>query len=515
MKKTFFDSCIAWIILAVILMIVSAGCQPTPEKEIVANRNKDLVQEVQSAAGEEAGETNLPGHLAMLDLPEHYTYTSENETASLTINVDADIYKPDADGMPLARVKPMDFTQEMVTGMFNYLFPDEKPYLPREQLTKSEIEEQIVNYERILARGTIDGDPIREDTIEQFDQIISELQEQWETAPVEVPDPVISDGTLKYVENTGTGMIQDADGSIQEITKTVSYYELNVRLDDTSLWIMTGGARSTLAVWYINVDTNFSTDGMAYITKDDELPEAARDKLTIPLSDAVAKADGFFEAAGMDDVALFASYVVDNHGTGHVDDNWDPASEYAYKLFYTHTVDGVPVSCHESDSASGGEYSEPWFYESIEFLISDDGILEINWREPCTVTEAIEDDVALIDFDDAMEKFENAAGYTYGQYLDWGEDVEVTMEVKIDNIQLNLIRLREKGKPDEKAGLYVPAYVFYGYVKETCVYENEDYIYEGYRTSKGGGNDFYPGPFMVMAVNAIDGSIINTMADIN
>ena len=37
---------------------------------------------------------------------------------------------------------------------------------------------------------------------------------------------------------------------------------------------------------------------------------------------------------------------------------------------------------------------------------------------------------------------------------------------------------------------------------------------EGYMTSSGSGNDFYPGPFMVMAINAIDGSIINTMSDV-
>ena len=42
-------------------------------------------------------------------------------------------------------------------------------------------------------------------------------------------------------------------------------------------------------------------------------------------------------------------------------------------------------------------------------------------------------------------------------------------------------------------------------------YKNEDYVYEGYKTSSGSGNDFYPGPFVVIAVNAIDGSIIDMM----
>lgn len=33
-------------------------------------------------------------------------------------------------------------------------------------------------------------------------------------------------------------------------------------------------------------------------------------------------------------------------------------------------------------------------------------------------------------------------------------------------------------------------------------------------TSAGTGSDFYPGPIMVIAINAIDGSAIDTMADI-
>ncbi len=494
----------AAVLLAGLLIVCcfTTACQPTPEQPIVVNKNKDLVEEVKSEAVETDAETSSPGYLGNLILPERYSFSSENEAASLKISVDAQVDKPEADKMPFARVAPMTLTQDMVTGMFNYLFPDEKPIVPREQFTKSEIEEQILHYKKMISNG-FDGEPLDDEQKADFEQGISDLEKEYETAPEEEPEPVICDGTLQKKE-----------------FKEITCYELNAFLSrpdndiGTNLFIRTGNDMSGMSVWYTNVDSTFSTDGMVRVREDGELPEAARGKLKLTLSEAVAKADGFFEAAGIDDVKLFAAYVVDNHGTGHVDDNYDPASEYAYRLFYTHTVNGVPVSCHESDSASGNEYTEPWFYESIEFTISDDGFLEIQWYEPGTVTEVIEEDAKLIDFDTAMQAFENAVTYTYGQYMDWGEDAQGTVDVSIDNIQLNLIRIREKDKPGEKAGLYVPAYVFYGSVKQKTEYKNEDYVYEGYMTSSGGGNDFYPGPLMVMAVNAIDGSVIDTMKDV-
>ncbi len=400
--------------------------------------------------------------------------------------------------------------------MFNYLFPDEKPNLPRTQLTKSEIEEQILYYQRMINGGTIDGDPIRQDTIDEFQAQIDKLEEQYETAPDEEPAPVVCDGTMQYEEQEIYDVQYEEQETVRKYNGINKYYKLEATLGETFIHISVSANEGNpgSSLWYVKAPSAFTTDGMTRIEAGDPLPEAAQGMLSMPIEDAVALADGFFEAAGMDDVKLFASYIVDNHGTGHVDDNWDPASEYAYKLYYTHTVNGVPVSCHESDSASGDEYSEPWFYESIKFLISDEGILEINWNEPGAVTEIIEDDVELIDFDTAMTAFENAVTYTYGQYLDQYEGVETSVDVEIDSIQLNLIRMREKDRMNEKTGLYVPAYVFYGYVKETTVYKDDDYTYEGYMTSDGGGNDFYPGPFMVMAVSAIDGSIINTMADV-
>jgi hypothetical protein len=410
----------------------------------------------------------------------------------------------------------MVFTQEMVTGMFNYLFPDEKPNLPREQFTKDEIEEQLLNYQRILSKGTMDGDPLSEDSIEFYNQAISDLEKEYETAPEETPALVVSDGTLQKRIITRSDISKGADGERIKTPVDKDLCELSVGLDEAHLFLryFENEEDPEANIWYTNTLSTFSTDGMVLISEDFEMPDAVQKSLKLSYKDAVEKADGFFKAAGLDDVMLFAVYLVDNHGTGHVDDNWDPASEYAYKLFYTRTVNGVPVGCHLSGGASSNDdYNLPWFYESIDFTISDKGILEIHWMSPCAVTEIIDEDTDLIDFDTAVEKFQSAVTYTYGNYLDLYGDANNSVTVNIDSVQLNLVRLREKDTAGTQSGLYVPAYVFYGYVKQKSTYEDGN-TYEGYMTSAGGGNDFYPGPLMVMAINAVDGSVIDTMKDI-
>lgn len=533
-KKTKLSVRITAVLLAGLMLLIcfTTACQPTPAKPIIVNKNKDLAQVVQN---QESAPTSVATtqpyatgkKLKDIVLPtDRYKFKSEDTAASLTINVDADITKPESDKMPFARVKTMDFTQEQVTGMFNYLFPDKKPYNIVTVQTKDDITNSIAVFQKYLATGKFgDGEKLSDEDKEHTKQEISSLEKQRETAPDQRPPLVASDGTLQKVtrNNKDDAVKAAAGGSTASPPKVVTTtdYELQVSLNKATLSINTGSTDSKHGMdnnlLYTNTDRNFSTDGMKRVNPGDTLPKAAQSKLKLPLKDAIAKADGFFNAAGIKDVKLFASYLVDDHGTGHVNNDWSAASHFAYELFYTRTVNGVPISCNASEGTGGSDddYSKPLFYETIEFLVSDDGIIKIHWMEPCKATEIVQDDCGLVDFDTAVQAFEKAVDYTYGQYAkDYSvEDSKTTIDVNVDNIRLDLVRLKEKDKPDER--LYVPAYVFYGAVKEKQVYQSpKPYTHEGYMTSAGGGSDFYPGPIMVMAINAVDGSIIDTMKDV-
>ncbi len=446
--------------------------------------------------------------LRSLTLPDgRYTYQSQSE--KLNINVDATIVKPQADKMPVARVQPMELSQEMATGIFNYLFPGEKPYLLSNQPTKSEIDDQISSIEKILSLGSRNSSLLSEDQIASYNEQISELEKEYTTAPEEKQQPRVSNGTLQRQNITIPAVSKGADGNVIETSVNKALCELSVGLDGAHLYLnYYENEENPQATLRYTKTSAFSTDAMIPVSKDFEMPPAVQKNMAFSYKAAVEKGDGFFKAAGINDVMLFAAYYVEGSAA--------LASPYTYRLIYTRTVNGVPVGCHMSGSASSQDDDEPWGYESIDLLVSDKGILDIHWDSPCTVTEILSDDTALIDFDTAVDRFQSAVTQTYGNYVEiyrteYG--IDTTIDVNINSVQLNLVRLKEKDA-EVLSGLYVPAYVFYGYVKQTVTDENGS-ISESYMTSINSGKDYRPPePFMVMAINALDGSTINTMSDI-
>ena len=485
------------VVMALVLTICcfTTACQPAASEPAIVNIN-GLQVETQK--------------LKNLTLPDgRYTYKSQSD--KLNINVDATIVKPQADKMPIAKVKPIVLSQDMATGIFNYLFPGDKPYLLSDQLTKAEIDGQISSIEKILSLGDKNSSLLSEDQITSFNEQISQLEKEYSTAPEEKQEPGVSDGTLQRRNITIPAVSKEADGEVIDAPVSKELYELRVGLDGAHLFLQSFAAEAypQTSILYSKTSMLFLTDAMIPISEDFEMPDAVQNNLEPSFSDAVEKANGFFAAAGIGDVKLFAAYYAENPEVGS-----GTPPEYTYKLIYTRTVNGVPVGCHMAGGASGQyDDSAPWCYESIELLVSDKGILDIHWDSPCTVAAIIDDDAALIDFDTAMGQFESAVTQTFGQYVD-SHGIQTSIDVNINSVQLNLVRLREEVSDGTLTGLYVPAYVFYGYVKEKVTKENGS-ISEAYMTSTNAYNDSYPPePFMVMAINALDGSTINTMTDI-
>jgi hypothetical protein len=256
-------------------------------------------------------------------------------------------------------------------------------------------------------------------------------------------------------------------------------------------------------------------DGAVQVYAGDGVPKEAGGNLKMTPDEAIAKADGIFEAAGVGDiVGLFEMYLVDNHGTGHVDNNYDAASTWAYKLYYGRNLNGAPIACHNSETASGDGYNIGWYHESITVIIGDSGFYAISWQSPCEVTEVLTENADIIPFDQAVSAFEQNVKNMYlaraNMSMAGSDETKTEIDVNVDEIRLSLVRTREKDRPGERTGLYVPAYVFYGEAIMHTV-SGDGYEYTGYITSEAGGSDFDPGPLAVVAVNAIDGSAIDLL----
>lgn len=131
------------IFLTLFMLISTAACQPTPEQAVVVK--KDMERMV-----EKAGNADIGVKLSDMDVSEErYTYSATGAGGKLRINVDASVSLPEADGIPILRVAESGFSQEMVTGIFNFLYPNRKPYnVVTHTITKAEVEEMLLRYKK-------------------------------------------------------------------------------------------------------------------------------------------------------------------------------------------------------------------------------------------------------------------------------------------------------------------------------------------------------------------------------
>ena len=479
--------------LAVILFFVCflAACQPTPADVIVVR--KDTEQMVQQAADSSAGQ-----QVSKLKVPEgSYTYQTSGADGKLTINVNATVTVPESEKIPTARVTESGFTQEQVTGFFNYLFPDEQPVtgdnVPH-VMTKAEIEELIVSYKQLIADGKTEEKMFTE---EEMQEEIKRLEKEHESAPETAPalDIQVSDGTLT-TETTGGDKYAGEEMLVLDAGTENKRLNVSIPVDANA------GTENYLG-FYVDNGPYFGhySELNAVKIDEDNWSEVTEGKLSTTYQDAKALCDGFFKAGSITDVVLGEAFMLDDEETqeGHAHD----AQNYAYEFCYVRTVSGAPVASMSHLGSGGDETSLPWGYEWINFWVSDNGIESVNWAAHTMPGEIINEDTGVIDFEEARDIFEKMILTKYGASSEWPEQLS-SVSIDIDAIALSLVRVREKNAPGRN-GIYTPAWVFYGNIKQELDFGEEKVTQYGWDI----GLQYPCMKYPVLIVNAVDGSIID------
>ena len=501
---------IAALLLVCVMLVAcfTTACQPTPEEPIVVQKNQDEMLEAAVQTPDASGSAEPAFSIADMQVPDNYTYSATGADGKLTVSVDAPVTLPDADILPTAKVVPGRFSQEMVWGMLDYLFGDTPYYQPDTRMTKEDIQRRILNRQQDIAEGDFDDYP---EALADAQQDIEDLQKQLETAPDEREEPKLSDGTMIQDENRGGYSInvnvidEDSEygaGSFlchNAAQQSESSGGLMKRIDESYLYYSDYSSEDD-NYW------NYTMDGAQRVYSDTDIPDDLAAKLGVTLEDAKQQVQGMLDAAGIDDMMCTAAFVIDDHGTGHVDDYSGAASDFAFKLFYTRSLNGVPVlPTSEFAQNGGGEYDYLWIYETLQVIVTDGGIIDIHWHSPCEVTEMVTDNTKIIGFDEAVEIFEQKMMTFFEARVDM-YDLD-SMDIDIDSIELGLFRIKQQDTGTDIAGLYVPVWAFYGTVAMTST-DPTGYTYTGYDH----GCDFPDKPYTVLTINAINGSIIDVEA---
>lgn len=474
------------IITVATLLLLSLACQRTPKIPTVVPKDQEAM----------LGKADQQTTAAADTIPAHYTYDVTDE--SLLVHVDADVLAKRTD-LPVVRVAAEGFSQETAKNMFDYWFAGEPAYQnPRyQEQTKSEIEPMLQRaYEMTETKEYLEYDWEEE----EWKEHIAMIEEEYRNAPeVHSSEPRQEDGTLHEITSG------KSDGTIWELDAS----------SDTGRWLSLHSDPSaknewlTSSAWFVSGNAHYPSYNEINLKRVDENTELPKE-LTLTYAEAVAKGDAIVQAFG-EPMQLHSVFLVDDEQDGHQDDLVQPAESYALQLYYTRTYNGIPLALETSSSAENDQvFSLYWQHEFLLIVLDNNGIDEIRWQEPLTFRDVVVEHSNLLPFEQIRELSEQMYPIIYKTRATKSEQNgnPCKIEVNVDRIDLELMRIREQNVTDARIGLAVPTWVFYGTVK---MIENpgtpEEYVmYQSFST--GGGSD-WPEEVAVLAINAVDGSLIN------
>lgn len=413
--------------------------------------------------------------------------------------MDAGVQLPESGQIPMYKLESTGFTQEQVTGMYDYLFKGKETYIiTGEEMTKSECERMIVDLQGDIARFQADDEleeEERQKMIDMYQSQIDELNTQYDSLP--------EDKNIKKVPVDSTLTEQKTETEKGSTT----YMGVMCQTDDDEIFTVDNFPVDSSA-WpdlYYNRKTELSyMPDSGLVVTEQEANEKKSQDLTLSWAEAKALADGLFAAADVDVEMVQTELLKGYTETGSEEDDdvelrYDDAYT-AYRFCYARMIDQTPVAVTSSTYVSDDESALIWPYEQISVTVNKDGILEVKWTTPVTLRDTVSNDVNILSFDDAKAIFEEMTPLIYsGKIADREDGFEgkFTLDVQVDQIRLSLMRVKDSGA--ERTGLYVPTWVFYGTEAEHFVTNEDDWT------------NTEATPWIILAVNAVDGTIIDVV----
>lgn len=430
------------------------------------------------------------------ELPKKFTYRSVSEDKKVTVTAGAEILPGRVETVPIYRASCQGFTQEQVSAIFRYFFDGEDAWYAQDNqyYTKAMADADLAEAQQELARLEADttlSEEDREFEIAFCQDNIDGLNAIYDTLPEEIVK-LPTDGTM--LTETATTMDGDRE-----------YQRLDARTD--------GGKAMTVTNfmdWSAGSVLEYCSEtGKRFRRQPDA---AGRSEGVAPIRTAfggnehkifetmAATMNDFFTATGLPAMRLIQMDTVDaakevetvyGQTTTEYDDE-----DRALRLCYARNVAGLPAAVTASSSLYLEDDSPAWLYERLYITLDLNGISNIYWSYPVTTGEQMLEDVDILPYEEATRIFKETAVTVFKSEvaaLEKESGTPCRLNVNVDTVRLSMIRLRDG---DKLSGLYVPAWVFYGTKS----------LYSDSTTT------FSPSPWIVYAINAIDGSIIDVKA---
>lgn len=480
MKKSIVLS----LVLVMIFFVVYTGCVPTPETNFITQKDETAMLDT--------AKSDQVDSLQTMELPiGKYTFDKEDENVGLSVTVDAVVSIPDCNFLKTVAIEEGTFSQEAITGMFNYLYPDEKPtYIDSSSqvLTKEYYSERLQYCSELLEDDDFASKSVFTSK-EEIEEEIERLKEAYRNAPDIKPEQqeIVSDGTI-LLNRDGTYFYLNASiNNSQFIHVEIPNHDENGRL---------------LLPWQVPRFEYNRTFEDQYDHTSRVPVEQAASQPAISQSEALSICREFFSAGGYENINLFRTYVVPST------DGHQSAWYFTFGREIGECVSYAPPERGWCSIAS--KYRESWGYETILMIVDAQGIDRVLWECPFQIKDVLVEQTKIIPFIEAKDKFESWVFTIYRQELDPAQYADLSereIMLSVCSVDLVLYRILQKDSNGNQ-GLLIPVWLFSG----SKVYHDkykDDYLGGEWFTSSADGYEKPAVDYPIFIVNAIDGSIID------
>ena len=440
-----------FVLFVLLGLMLFTACQKTPEQEIVVAKDGKLEQIVMST----------PATAIEYTFPQAYKAYHEI-TDKLSIDIDANVIRPDGSMYPVYTVEYSPFTAEQVNSLIDAIYGDVLVYKQSALRNKEDIEAEIINLKKIaaeVAAGNQQGD------LGALEEMIHTLESEWSAAP-DLASDTLYDGTMN----------DDAEGSYLKV-----YGKLGKEQDATLEIRNYDDSKSAILLF---------TNGKEYWA--DGKVNGQAEGLFCTATDAIEQTSQWLKRLGMDDFAPVFCRVGSAYQSG------DMKGSEGYVVVCERYIERMPVT-YNLNSGTGSsinntpDFSQRFNKEKLTFTVDDTGITTIKWENPIRYTVKNQN-VPLASFEDMLDHLLQDIKYKFAwvENSNGAEGTTDSVAIHISQIKLGLAVVPEKDSMGKY--LLVPAWDFFG---TESMYQGDDADISAYDDRS------------FLTINAIDGSIID------
>ena len=393
----------AWALLCLAAALLPA-CQPTPEEEIVVQQEE--------AADVPAG----PVLAELLPLPERVD-RPEQTLGVGGVACAAEVAAPEAGACPVVEVRQAPFTAERLRALAETFCPGATLYHSWEPTQEELLEQRAA----LLEYG---------DDSEDAQIKLKWLDETIPTAPLTVERHPFSWDEVPEETFLSVRALDGADQVVcafQFGAQTFVYFRNPERI---------------ISPQTLFTEQEFARFPEPAITEDTALAEAMEVLPLLGLSPEdmqVVKADGF--------VARYSTIPV---GSGY---------EITFAPAYA-KLPGIWAESYSLNDAVPPSIAAPWPAESLRIYVDVDGVAQVSWKNPSMFGAVLEQDAALLPFEQMLERAEQQLLYQHAQIPGLETDGTDGVLQRVEVYRISLVRGCIQLRDERDVGQSVPLWRF-------------------------------------------------------